>query len=228
MRGFFLVLLASLLLWGGEKCEGTKIAMRLETQAQIEPDRYVVPLKIFIKNRSEERILATLGAIDRALRELALAYRGGEYELVPHCYWQKEKRICKGYEGGVFYSFLLKTPQEQNRIFTTLKYLQQKLPLSFGYEVERPHWEASSLKREEELRRLRLLLIEQAKKFAKEAGKRLGKICEVVAIDYSSRYIPLLRTYKEMPMAAPSLAAPEPAKEKERVKVEAHVRYLCR
>ncbi|WP_084274812.1 hypothetical protein [Nitratiruptor tergarcus] len=218
-----IVLLLLFLVGGVAAPNGTEIIIEFTKSAKVMPDTYSFGLHIFMKDPKEKVILNTLGAVDKTIRNLKISYEGGRYELHQNCFWQKEKRICEGYKGSVSYRFFLKNPQKQNEIFEAIENLKKRMQESFHYSVVYPHWQISQSKQNQVIQKLQLGVIDKAKVFGKQAGKRLAKQCDIKSIDYITRLYPVVKSMA----AKASVQAPQPAKEEQSMSVRAKVRFIC-
>jgi len=190
----------------------------------LERDTYVLGIEVRASAKDEIGALRALGEVDESIRGLSLPYRGGNFVLVEKKRWDPKRREFErvGYEGIVRYTFTLKDPSPQERVFETLSSLKEKLPIS--YRVLFARYELSERKREELVSELKREAVERILENARRASSIFSKKCEVEKVVFSSPRVP------KPPVVMPLSSAKAPKPEREDEAVELSVRYtlVCR
>ncbi len=209
----------------------TRISITLEEQREIIPDILNMTLSFNATAQKEAEVLNILGSIDKNIRALGVKYSGGSYSVYKNCNWENNKYKCSGYEGDIEYSFQLKEPTEQNKIYEAVDSFKEKYGEKVNYSVTRPQWLVSEKKAKSEEDNLKLEIIDTAKQFGNKAGEKLGKKCSISSINYDVRrpYFFEPGIYKAVTMMNKSMIeAPEPKKEDKTLNVKASLDFICK
>ncbi len=202
---------------------GATVSDRIAVWQWVKPDTYTLSLQITARGESEEEVLKALKAADDFLRETGLKYRGGNFSILPLREWnQREKRYIEtGFTGSATYTFLLRTPLQQEEVFRALEKAKRIAP--FKYSVKRVRWEVSPERRKEALQSLK----ERALKEVLAEGERLGRILKGKCLLKELNFNPSPLPFPFKVLKAEGVAAPSPRRSLERIKLEASFKLEC-
>lgn len=199
---------------------GMEIRDTLSAEEYLQPDLLEVSVEIATTGRSEGEVLNTLSAVDNGIRTLNLPYKGGRYKVLPRKVWDKENRRYRfeGFEGRLTYTFELKDPASQRRIFGLLDNLKGKnYPIE--YSVRWVGWVVSYKRLERAKEHLKRELLKRAIQRAEDYGKLLKRRCSVKTLSFRDWFNPY-------PLRVGNVIVPK--REGEVVKISALVVFDCR
>ncbi|WP_028845655.1 SIMPL domain-containing protein [Thermodesulfovibrio thiophilus] len=204
----------------------TNVSIILEQTKEIEPDILAMRLEVSVITPKETETINILGAIDKAIKNLNLDYKGGKYSVYKRCWWEKDKQKCQGYRGEIEYIFELKDANAQNQIFETLERFKDKYGEEMNFTVSEPQWIVSKKNTAKIENELKLEVIDTAKDFSEKVSKKLGKTCYISNLDYEIRR----PSYGAEPifLKTKNIEAPEPKKEELVIGVKVSVKLNCK
>lgn len=204
----------------------TKVSIILEQTREIVPDILSMSLYVNVTTPKEIETINALGAIDKAIRNLNLDYKGGKYSVYKRCWWEKDRQKCQGYRGSSGYIFELKDATAQNQIFEMMERFKEKYGEEMNFTVSEPQWIVSKKNTTKVEDELKLEIIDTAKDFSEKVSKKLGKTCYISNIDYEIRR----PSYGPEPifLKTKSIEAPEPKKEELVIGVKVGVKLNCK
>ena len=199
---------------------GMEIKDFLSAERCLNPDLLEVSVEIVATGKGEEEVLNALSAVDSGIRMLGIPYRGGSYSVLPRKVWDEKSRRYRfgGFEGKVTYTFRLKDPTSQRRIFELLDNVKRNYPIR--YSVRWVDWAVSRKRVEEVKGELKRELLKEAKHRAEEYGKLLGKRCSIKTLSFRD-------WFKPSPYTAKVQSVITPKREEKCLKVTASVVYSC-
>jgi len=214
-----------------EKKDTVRVHAVIEDKKYVTPDIFMVKIEVYLKANKESSIINALGEVDKAIRDLGLEYKGGQYSVSENCWWYQDKKICDGFNGNITYVFELKDFAQQNLIFNKLDNISKKYK-DLHFNIYEPVWNISDKMKEKVEDGLKLTIIDKAQNFAKEISKKLGKTCSIESINYTvNRYEPLyfgdIAILKSNFTTESSIKAPKPKKEDTTISVNASVDFNC-
>jgi len=192
------------------------------------PDLYALSVEVKAEGKREAEVLNALKRADDLLRETGLEYRGGNYNLQEVREWEattKKYRLA-GFRGSAVYTFLLKSPKEQEKVLRALE--RAKGFNRFIYKVRGARWELSWERRAEALKELKLKALKEALKEANLYGRELRQRCTLNYISYSHNFRPLPPILPvEVKPLGKKVGAPSPVPFPNRVEVKARLKIEC-
>jgi len=194
----------------------------LSVEKFLVPDEYFFRVEALVKAPKEKRVLRILGELDSRVRTLKVVYRGGRFYTSKNCTWQKEKLVCRGYQGEIAYEFSSASPEVQERVIEVFEELKSRYPRSFSYFLRGEGWRVSYIKLKKEKEALTLRLVKRTLKLARRLGNAFKGKCVVKEINYAPSGLPSfpLRAVKTMSL-------PEPVKSSQLIRVKALVTFEC-
>ncbi len=217
MRSFFFLLGVLFYLLSAF---GLEIKDILSVEKFLKPDLLEVSVEITTTGNSEWEVLNTLSAVDNGIKMLNLRYKGGKYIVLPIKIWDEKvhRYRFEGFEGKVIYTFELKNPSDQRRIFYLLDNIKKNYPIR--YSVRWVDWVVSHKRLEKVKEELKKELLKEAYQRAEEYGKILGKRCSIKSLSFREWVKPYPSTTKVQGIVIPK-------REEKRLKVTASVVYNC-
>ncbi len=207
----------------------TKVLITVEEKQELVPDLLAVPVEISALSARESDVLNMLGVVDRAVRNIGISYRGGNYNVYRNCWWEKDRQKCSGFKGEVRYVFELDTPNEQSKIFDAIEKFKEKFGNEMRYSISNPSWIVSEKKLSQEENKLKISIIDRIKDFRETLSSKLEKQCKITLIDYNVHRPSFpFPVYKAITAESDSIVAPQPRKEEKTITVKATVEYICK
>lgn len=213
-----------------ESSQKITLFVTVEESKDILPDVLSLPVSVEVTGYREARVVNTLEKIDRAIKKLALTYKGGTYSVVKRCWWEEGKQHCFGYRGTVYYNFELPDAEAQSRVMDTIVRLQKRYGNNVTFTVSEVTWivsEAFLKKTEEELK---MQIIDSANEVTKKLSAKLNRTCIIQEINYEFNRFPVFYPYyKELLEAKKTkeIKTPEPVRDERTISVKALVKVVC-
>ncbi|RKQ61592.1 hypothetical protein C7457_1028 [Thermovibrio guaymasensis] len=204
---------------------GTTISDSITVWEWTQPDSYKISITVKARGNREEEVLKALQTADDYLRRTELEYTGGNFSLWPVREWdpQEKRYVDLGFRGSCVYTFHLKSPKEQGKIFKALEEAQGIS--SFKYTVNSTKWEVSWEKRERTLQKLKSKALKEILFQSNRFGKILKEKCTLKEVSFSPKYSPSFSTYKLV--RTPTTPAPQPKRSPERIELKASYKLEC-
>jgi len=193
----------------------TKVSFSSTASTQLLPDTYLLSLTISATASKESTALSLLGKAHKELAKLSLPFSGGKFYLDRNCLLDKGTQKCQGFKASASYEFHLQDIQRQAAIFETLSSID-----GINFAVHQTEWMISPARQEKAKEELMLSLLDKAKTFSDQIGKRLNKSCAIESISYQPSHTPILY--------AKTQTLPEPTKEPQTISITANISLICR
>jgi uncharacterized protein YggE len=193
----------------------TKVSFSHTVDTQLLPDTYLLSLSISATASKESVALSLLGKAHKELAKLSLPFSGGKFYLDRNCLLDKGTQKCQGFKAMAFYEFRLQDPQHQTAIFETLSSID-----GINFAIHQTEWTVSPARQEKAREELIFSLLDKAKTFSDQIGKKLNKSCTIESISYQPSYMPI--------PYAKTQSLPEPTKEPQTLSITANISLVCR
>jgi uncharacterized protein YggE len=193
----------------------TKVSFSTTASTQLLPDTYILSLTISATDNKPATALSLLGRAHKELAKLGLPFSGGKFYLDRNCFLDKGTQKCQGFKGTAFYEFRLQDPQPQSTILETLSSID-----GINFAIHQTEWVLSPAHQEQVKEELMLSLLDKAKIFSDQMGKKLNKTCTIESISYQPNHTPILY--------AKAQSLPEPTKEPQTISITANISLICR
>ena len=211
--GLFLAFLFTACSFAQESA--TKVSFSPIASTQLLPDTYLLSLTISATADKPTIALSLLGKAHKELAKLGLPFSGGKFYLDRNCMLDKGTQKCQGFKATAFYEFHLQDPQPQSTILEALSSID-----GINFAIHQTEWIISPARQEKAKEELMLSILDKAKTFSDQMGKKLNKSCTIESISYQPDHTPIFH--------AKAQSLPEPTKEPQTISITANISLICR
>ncbi len=146
----------------------------VEESKDINPDVYVIPVKISIKGNTRKEVMNTLKKVEERLFRKNL-----RMDIVGHFIRKTRDGLWVG-EGS--YKFYVGKEENKKRVLNALSKIKRKFR-GFHLTIHEPYWDVSKAKIKRVTYELQLRIIDASKKLAHGASQKTGMICSIREIN---------------------------------------------